>query len=495
MTEWTPTDEQYEALGAFRLGLSLQVQALAGSGKTSTLRLMGESTRRIGQFVAFNRKVVEDATGAMPANVACSTVHSLAFRAVGRSYAHRIRSPRMRSSDIARKLKVERQVIRFGSQTKVLQPGFMASLAMRAVNVFCQTGDELPGPEHVPYVEGIDVPQPDGERGWANNLEVRKALIRPMEIAWADLCSTKGDLPYSHGHYLKLWQLRNPRIPGDFILLDEAQDMSGVMLAAVLAQSAQLVAVGDSYQQLYEWLGAVDALNRIPTEATAYLTTSWRFGPPIASVANRVLDLLGSEIHVTGGGGPSSVQRIMNMPDAVLCRSNAEAVRKVLTYMAHGVRVHLVGGAHEVASFAKAAGELQSGSGWTSHPELACFTSWTEVQAYVDQDPQGGELKLLVGLVDEFGVDVILGALEHMPGEEGAQVVVSTAHVSKGREWNRVQLAGDFQEPENDGGAEWRLLYVAATRAKATLDVSLCEPLSELLYGPKPKIDAPALNY
>jgi superfamily I DNA/RNA helicase len=67
-----------------------------------------------------------------------------------------------------------------------------------------------------------------------------------------------------------------------------------------------------------------------------------------------------------------------------------------------------------------------------------------------------------------------------MIAESEADVIVSTAHKSKGREWSTVRLAGDFAEPlERGAGAdgELRLLYVAATRARDVLDLRACEPL------------------
>ena len=62
--------------------------------------------------------------------------------------------------------------------------------------------------------------------------------------------------------------------------------------------------------------------------------------------------------------------------------------------------------------------------------------------------------------------------------ERGADVILSTAHKAKGREWRSVQIAGDFREPkEDDDGqqrevprAEMMLSYVAVTRAKLALD-------------------------
>ena len=103
--------------------------------------------------------------------------------------------------------------------------------------------------------------EPLGE--WVENDALRKHLAGALTDAWADLNDVGGRLPFSHDHYLKMWQLSGPTIPGDFILFDEAQDASPVMLDAVAQQAkrgAQLVFVGDTQQQIYEWRGAVNAL-------------------------------------------------------------------------------------------------------------------------------------------------------------------------------------------------------------------------------------------
>jgi superfamily I DNA/RNA helicase len=51
-------------------------------------------------------------------------------------------------------------------------------------------------------------------------------------------------------------------------------------------------------------------------------------------------------------------------------------------------------------------------------------------------------------------------------------LVVSTAHKAKGREWNTVQVSSDFQPPKPDEEPrqdEMRLAYVTVTRGKLVL--------------------------
>lgn len=480
---FTLTPEQDNARNLFTFGDNIAVEAGAGTGKTSTLIALAESTDRSGQYVAFNRSIVNEAERKMPDNVRADTMHRLAMREVGRRYAHRLRSARQPAAQVARQLDIGPLVISYGRQRKVMQPSYLASLVQRAVTLFCQTADEIPGRRHVPYIDGIDLPDSAGNRTHGNNDLVRDHVADAITMAWADLRKTDGHLRFKHEHYLKLWQLSHPRIGRDFIMVDEAQDVSPVMLDVLARQThAQLVFVGDSQQQIYEFTGAVNALAKVPASARAMLTQSFRFGPAIAGVANVVLAEIGADLRLRGSDSIRSTVAPLANPRCVLTRTNATAVNQVLASQKAGRFVHLVGGGTEVVAFAEAASKLMAGDS-TWHPELACFTTWGEVQEYVEQDPQGSELALLVKLVDEYGVDTIMRALKVMVPEEAADVVVSTAHKSKGREWDTVQLADDFPDPRESFEAmmdpelskpELRLIYVAATRAQSVLDVSRC---------------------
>jgi superfamily I DNA/RNA helicase len=480
---FTPTSEQQAVVDLFRFGDSIAVEAGAGTGKTTTLRLLAEASDGRGQYVAFNRSIVNEASRTMPDNVACDTMHGLAYRALGKQYRSRLNSSaRQRGDQVARFLGLQSLVISYGSQRKVIQPATLASLVQRTITVFCQTADDFPDAKrHTPYVDGIDPPRSDGGRGWANNDRVRAHIADAVLLAWADLQLLEGRMRFRHEHYLKMWQLGRPRLPVDFLMDDEAQDTSPVMLDVVARQDhAQLVFVGDSQQAIYEFTGAVNALAKVPASQRAFLTQSFRFGQTIADVANDVLAEIGAELRIKGHAPIDSMVGPIAEPACILTRTNATAVDLVLKAQQRGVHVHLLGKGKDVLAFAEAAGQLMAGQP-TWHPELSCFTTWGEVQTYVEQDPQGSELALLVTLVDTYGVAVIIDALGRMCPEEAADLIVSTAHKAKGREWDTVQLADDFPDPRQSFEAmmnpeaalpELRLIYVAATRARYGLDVT-----------------------
>ena len=468
MSAFEPTAEQTVARDLFTTGGPLVIEAGAGTGKTTALEIIGTSTTRHGQYLAFNRALVDDAKGRFPENVAVSTIHSLAFRSVGNLYAARLNtSRRMRNEDAASFLRLDALEVPEldGRGTRRLPAAFLAGHALGAVRRFCQSADAEPSTEHVAYIDGLDMPTEDGRRTYGNNRAVAQHLLPAVRRAWEDLSQTRGTLRYEHAHYLKTYERSGPVVPADFILLDEAQDVSPVMESIVLQQrDVQIVAVGDRAQSLYGFTGAVDSMStmlRWPGVQVAYLDQSFRFGQPIADVANRLLDLLDTPLRLRGLESIASTvtdDEPLDFPHAVLCRTNATAVRRVLTEQQRGRRAALVGDGREVLDFAKGAEELQQ-RGHTSHRELACFSTWGAVQAFVSNDPNGDELRLMVRLVDEFGTNVIRHALGRLPREADAEIVVSTAHKAKGRAWPTVALADDFPADLSEP-AEIRLLYV-----------------------------------
>jgi hypothetical protein len=70
---------------------ALKVVAFAGAGKTSTLRAYAKArpARRM-LYLAFNNAIAREAAGRFTSNVTCLTTHSLAFRAVGHAYRHKL---------------------------------------------------------------------------------------------------------------------------------------------------------------------------------------------------------------------------------------------------------------------------------------------------------------------------------------------------------------------------------------------------------------------
>lgn len=502
MTSHPPTPEQGAAIEAFATGDDLVIQAGAGTGKTSTLRMLAETTpRRRGLYVAFNKAIAGDAKRSFPRNVEAATAHSLAFRAVGYQYRERLDGPRVPARMAAQILGIVGPT-HIGDDVPILAPQQMARIVMGTVARFARSADREPLAAHVPPVTKFDTP--------AQRRALAQEILPLARRAWEDLTATRGRLKFTHDHYLKLWQLSYPVLPCEFVLFDEAQDADPVIMSIIGNQpSAQRIVVGDSAQAIYEWRGAIDALAKFTGKRLA-LSKSFRFGPAVALEANRWLDELDAPLRLEGHDPiPSRIVDDLGEPDAILCRSNAGAMTQVMTALAQGRRVALVGGGKDIRDLAAAAVSLKAGAP-CEHPELFAFRTWGEVQDYVAMDEGGSDLRAMVKLIDDYGPDALISAVDRLvdePSDAGNKpmalttakpdVIVSTAHKAKGREWASVLIGEDFYPPKLDEDGqqreadpgELRLAYVAVTRARLILDRGSLRWLDA--YAPQSPIPGP----
>ena len=463
----TPTAEQQAAIDAFATGATVVIEAGAGTGKTSTLRLLAAARPRArGLYVAYNKAIQVEAEGSFGRNVEARTAHSLAYRAFGAPMHHRLNGARVTSRDAATILRAPS--VPLGGDL-VVAPAAVASMALRTVASFCHSADEAITARHFAPPEA-----PEG----TDLAGLSATVVGVARRAWADLTSASGRLKPSHDVYLKLWQLSRPGLRYDFVLFDEAQDADPAVADVIVGQDAQLVAVGDSAQAIYGWRGATDFLERAPTDHRVALTQSWRFGPAVAEEANVWLGVLDARLRLVGSPHRVSTLGPVEMPDAVLCRTNAGCVAEVMVAQDQGRPVALVGGGEDMVGLAEAAKRLRAGQP-AGYPELVAFNDWADVSDYAENDPGGSDLAVAVKLIDTHGPEAIIAAIRGCVPEPEADLAVSTAHKAKGREWGQVLVAGDFREPKTDPAtgvvgsipaAEAMLAYVTVTRAMGRLD-------------------------
>ncbi|TAX38975.1 UvrD-helicase domain-containing protein [Rhizobium leguminosarum] len=467
--KFKPTDEQAAALDAFLQGKSLKINAFAGSGKTSTLQLLANATGLRGQYIAFNKSIVSDAGDKFPDTVDCSTSHSLAFRAAPAGYKQDIGklTNKCTAKQLVEVLDIKRR--RFGDKYAVT-PDSQGYLYLETIRRYAQSADDEIGPQHVPTLGALRAAPEDILQ------EVSSFALDGALQVWGRMLSERDPLPLGHDGYLKLWGLSRPIIAADYIMLDEAQDTNPVVLDILQRQRGQLIYVGDRYQQIYEWRGAVNAMESIETDASTFLTTSFRFGNAIADLATRMLVKLGESQPVRGN--PNIVSRIgaTNNPTAVLARTNATTISAVIEALDAGRKPHLVGDKSELMDMLRGVQALKENEPSTC-PAFFGFKSWNEVVEFARTD-EGAHLVMFVNLVEKRGEKQLMWALNRTVDEKKADLVISTAHKSKGREWKSVRLMDDFLRSspadKKDSGpdpAEMRLLYVALTRAKESLEV------------------------
>ncbi|TDC34230.1 ATP-dependent helicase [Micromonospora sp. 15K316] len=495
MSGYAPTGEQQNIIDAAATGANITIEAGAGTGKTSTLKFLADALgRKRGAYLAYNRSIAGDAAKKFPSSVMCKTSHSMAFGAVGRNYRARLDGPRIPANQAAVILGIY-EPIKLAGVVKdaeiTLAPAQLARLVGETIQKFCYSDDRQITPWHVPLVQGVDR---------LAHRELARHLAPIAQRAWdTDLTQQNGRLRFTHDMYLKMWILSDPQLNADYVLLDEAQDSNPAVAGLVARQNAQQILVGDRAQAIYGWRGATDAMQNFDGQRF-YLSKSFRFGQAVADEANKWLSLVdGTDLRLTGFDQIPSRLADLDTPDAVLCRSNGGAISRVIAELDKGRRTALVGGGKDIKAFARAAQQLMAGRP-CDHPELMAFSYWSEVQDYV-QAGEGSDLKVLVNLIDRYGADELASLVDRLTDERHADVVVSTAHKSKGREWNTVQIATDFQEPKesDDPEKETRvpredamLAYVAVTRAQRVLDREGLEWVDKWVQGAAPAAAGPA---
>jgi len=89
---------------------------------------------------------------------------------------------------------------------------------------------------------------------------MQEDLIRQSAKIFGKMTDLNNDLPVTHDVYLKVWALTNPIIRKDYIFFDEYQDSNPVIAQIIKNQDCQKIFVGDQFQQIYSWRGAVNAL-------------------------------------------------------------------------------------------------------------------------------------------------------------------------------------------------------------------------------------------
>jgi len=470
---FTCTPEQAAVVSAAKDGRNLKVKAYAGAGKTSTLQLLADAVgEKRCTYLAFNKDIAEHARRRFPMHVNCRTIHSLAFSSVNSALTSRLNLPEEPPHLLA--IRYELQPIKVpsvaGKDLELMQFD-LGRMIIEGLGRFCRSNDAEPQAWHILVDEKVD------ERAavW-----LRNSLLRYVVRHWQESVDVKGRSAIAPDVYLKVWAQSNPRIDADIILFDEAQDSDGVMLSVLGRQKhAQTIYVGDPYQQIYEWRGAINAMATISAPECT-LTQSFRFGREIAILASEILRVLGEKTPVRGLENIGSlvvVDSSIKPPiDAVLCRKNVTAIWELAAAVAAGRKPAIRMSSKEIVAFADGADLLMAGKRAFRPSAFSLFETWKDAQDF-SRSVAGRDIRPIVEFIDHFGTVGVRNLVPMITPEKTADYVISTVHRAKGLEWGRVKVVNDFRFKKEDGRTtldddELRLLYVACTRAKHVLDIS-----------------------
>ena len=459
----TLTSEQENHIYTILDGNDYAVQAPPGSGKTFLLLALARKMKGQGLSVSFNKILAIEASKKFHSSVQCKTGHALAYGAVGYKYKKRLKKL------TGKHLADNRDI---GSWEMYNSPSNKGYLILNTIRKYCYSADEQITNQHLPRLTILN----------DENLEEMQAdLVENAQSIFDEMQNESSDLPITHDIYLKTWALTNPIINKDYIFFDEYQDSNPVIAQVIKNQKCQKIFVGDQFQQIYAWRGAVNALQDEEL-AKLYITRSFRFGQGIANLTNQIIEsYYPYDFDYVPFNGNDDIQSMITYHpievDCIICRTNKGVIAETIKALQKDEKVHILGGIQPLTYLINSIFQLKL-QGYSNHPDLFLFTSFVDLKEY-SESPMGGDLKVVLKLIETYGRERLLNILESTTEDPAeASITITTAHKAKGLEWSKVRLANDFKQPEDSSvptTEETNILYVAASRALHKLDLSECD--------------------
>lgn len=492
-----PTDEQSEILEAFKINNVLKVNSIAGAGKSSTLMLLAQENKQPSLYVCFNKQNATEAATKFPDHTECRTMHSLAYSVYGKALAHKITTydavyiNRGRTGkEIVNLYSIDDFKLARSKQADVIPARKIAVLAKETVSRF-QNSDALSiNEKHIPFGE-IDKLSKTHKRFKADKF--KQEVLDVANKLWTDKVNPHSPVKADHDTYQKLYQLSSPVLPFDVIYLDEAQDSSPVVLDIIAKQThCKKVYVGDTYQSIYAFRQAVNAMELI-TAPTYLLSKSFRYGDEVASLAKYIIN---DAIDVKGDETINSKLYFTQHPDTndidkytMIFRTNSALLERAVEMIGMGVKVKCEIDANKFKSMISSSKSLFVGDVRNiKDDEIAVYSNWNEM---LEDSKDNPEIKRLVDIVLGNKVYTYVTALDSLIKASKQKdikydVLLTTAHKSKGMEWDNVVIADDFNTEsifDKREQQEVNLYYVACTRAIETLQIpySVYKEYSEYL--------------
>lgn len=524
MGNYKQTEEQYRAVQGARKEKGIKVIAFAGSGKTTTMKMIADDLCEQGMkgiYLAFNADIALEAKRKMPSGVEARTFHSLAYVNTPQEITSKMNNnkkffPRnfqadFKVADFGIKGDTRKDKTKGKANDTIWISNYRQFIVVKAaMDKFLLDMTRNPQARHiVDSCEYVLKAVIDDD----NKALLASRLLGTVEKLWRCFQDVSNEYAINPNVYLKLWALSKPTIDYDFILFDEAQDSDKLMLNILSHQKARVIYVGDPHQQIYEWRGAVNAMSSIKLP-TYYLTNSFRFGPEIADYSGMLLSYLGETNRMTGIGKPGKVDTSLNYPtdiDAILCRTNIGAIEAVLEYAINtSVKVipsnidlsKTIELLHDIEKFRLKDPSLDL----KKHFILNNFNNYEDMLKFCDESAFDTTIRPTVKLYQEYGYDKIceiLWSAQDVHSNKEGLIVATTAHKSKGLEWDGVFIWDDFRTMMRSNEmqeyldseikpktkvyrpitkAEARLLYVTMTRAKERLYSRNVDVLIEYLH-------------
>lgn len=491
---WSPQQEALFSEVEKETGPNILVEAVAGSGKTSSLV---ESVKRmIGTvaFCAYNRSIAADIESQVSGNshVTAGTFHKFGLRAW---------------KGIEPKSRVE------GDKLKILQnqlnhPWPTRKFCAQLVSLMKQSiynTDDLQAAHDLIEHFNLDLDLPKG-------ISIDSGIDLAFQLLNASI-NERTFIDFDDMIYLPLVnKISFPKY--DWVLIDEAQDSNPArrqMAKEMMKLTSRLIAVGDPYQAIYGFTGADnDALDIIQRDFGCIrmpLTVTYRCSKAVVKHAQeivshiqaaptapegRVIKLNQLDEGDAPGEAVFSSQWLPDLcaSDAILCRNTKPLISLAFQLIRRNKGCHVEGRdiGMGLVKLVKRFGTVSTVRDLRHELEDHLDIEYQRLLSkQKDQKAESlrDQIETILIILDQLAPTdplymvepKILGLFgDTEPGKPSPSTTLSTIHKAKGREWPRVFLWGRNKfMPSKFAKQPWQLqqennlIYVAITRAKETL--------------------------
>ncbi len=468
------------------------IEAVAGSGKTTTLieglnRWKAINPNGRAAFVCFNKSIATELQAKVPRGVDASTLHSLGFRSVLRSFkGAKVEDRKVHGyADTLAEVAAEgsREVTRGVSEDLV-----------RAYDLLKGTMTDLADVELCDEILA------------SYTIEMKYKLLSLPLLAKLDTLCRQDTTRVSFGEMLSFVIDHGlPMAQYDLLCVDESQDMNALqieLLKRAVKLGGRLIAVGDSHQAIYRFRGADSAAMdrirmefKVPAENELPLSISYRCPRAVVNAARTwVPHIQASPTAAEGAVIESSSAALeatlmgLGDKDMAICRCNGPLVSCALMLIKKGRKASVRGrdigkGLQKlVESLAKKHdgtinGLLREVAKWEEREVQRLVAAKKNSQAQNVNDRAETLVVLCEGL---SSLQDLSYRIDSIFSDQAAGVVFSSGHKSKGLEadtvvWLQPGLGSFFEGKAEEAGdtagaeSERCLMYVMTTRAKKTL--------------------------
>lgn len=455
------------------------VEAVAGSGKTTTMIEALSLMRGRVLFCAFNKHISEELGAKLKSrglgHVHVSTIHSLGFAAV--RYAARgarLEVDNSKMQKILRGLLGEAEWKReetLGLRTAALRLADLARLTLSDTS-----REALEG-----LAERYDVD--------LNGSIDRVAELVPQMIEQGK--ANRACIDFTDMVYLPVALNLRPR-RYDWVCVDEAQDLNAAQRELVLRAAAggRVMAVGDSRQAIYGFSGAdttsINTLRDRVSAAVLPLSICYRCPSSHLDLARAIVPAIEDRPGAPQGEiqhmSREKATEILSDDDLVVCRVNAPLASIAMDLIRRGRKVTIRG--RDISGQLMTLMDKHAGRGVGIEDALRLLTSYRDrevsklekAEKFTRAEALRDKVETILALSDGCRtVAELRRRIENVFSDDVAGVVLSSVHRAKGLEAPRVFVYREelmpFPRASRDWEIEqeWNLKYVSLTRAKKAL--------------------------